>query len=94
MRVADTGLILEFASDHADARVPLETWLAEAREAMWDSPNDIKSRYISASFLSENRVVFNIRGNNYRLLVQISYKLKVVYILKIGTHAEYSKWKL
>ena len=94
MRIADAGLILEFASVHADARLPLETWLAEARKAMWDNPNDIKSRYVSANFLSENRVVFNIKGNSYRMLVQISYKLKVVYILRIGTHAEYSKWKL
>ncbi len=94
MKVVDSGLILEFVDEHADARTPLGAWLAEAREATWNSPNDIKARHVSASFLSDNRVVFNIKGNSYRLLVQISYRLKVVSILKIGTHAEYDKWKL
>ena len=94
MRVVDIGLLWDFASEHADARPALEAWLAEAREAVWDSPNDIKARFVSASILSANRVVFNIKGNRYRLLVQISYKLKVVYILKLGTHAEYDKWEL
>jgi mRNA interferase HigB len=94
MKITDIGLILDFANEHADARTPLEAWLAEVRDAQWESPNDIKARHTSASFLSDNRVVFNIKGNRYRLLVQISYRLKVVFIKRIGTHAEYSKWKL
>lgn len=94
MKLVDTGVIMKFASEHADARTALEVWIAEAKEALWDSPSDIRTRYVSASFLSSNRVIFNIKGNRYRLLVQISYKLKIIYILRIGTHVEYDKWEL
>ena len=94
MKLVDIGVITKFASEHADVRTALEVWIAEAREATWESPADIKIHYVSASFLSNNRVVFNIKGNRYRLLVQISYKLEIVYILRIGTHAEYDRWEL
>ena len=66
----------------------------EAAEAVWAGPQDIKDRFPSASLLSENRVVFNIGGNNYRLLVRVAYNTGVVVILAVGTHAEYDKWDL
>ena len=94
MKVVGIRLIVAFADEHADARTALDAWLMEARAAIWSSPIDVKGRFASASFLSDNRVVFNIKGNNYRLLVQVSYKLGIVSVLRIGTHAEYSKWRL
>jgi mRNA interferase HigB len=55
---------------------------------------DIKARYSSASFLSDNRVVFNVKGNKYRLLVKVGFNLQTVIIQRIGTHAEYDKWEI
>jgi len=83
-----------FKRKHADARSPIDSWLAEADDATWRTPQDIKDRYASASFLSGRRVVFNIKGNDYRLLVKVSFKNQIVQILQIGTHAEYDSWEL
>lgn len=74
-----------------DAEGPLRAWLAEARVAAWTRPQDIKDRYSNASIISHNRVVFNIKGNSYRLVVAIAYRMQYVYIKFIGTHAEYDK---
>ena len=60
-------------------------------DSKWQTPSDIKRLYPSASFLSENRVVFNIKGNSYRLIIKINYKYQVVWVRFIGTHAEYDK---
>jgi mRNA interferase HigB len=87
-------VLAEFAQAHADVRSQLQAWLAEAEDSEWRSPDDVKRRYRTASVLSDNRIVFNLKGNKYRMLVTISYQTKVVLILKLGTHAEYSKWEL
>jgi mRNA interferase HigB len=84
----------EFANLHADVRPQLEAWLNEVEEADWKEPQKIKERFPGASFLSGNRVVFNLKGNKYRLLTKMSFEVQVVLIAKIGTHAEYSKWGL
>ncbi len=63
--------------------------MEEARQSAWKSPQEIKNRYASASFLKGNRVVFNIRGNQYRLVVAVAYRLEAVYVKFIGTHAQY-----
>jgi mRNA interferase HigB len=73
----------------ADAREPLFAWFAEVEGASWSGPDDIKTRYPSASFLAGNRVVFNIKGNKYRVIVAIKYEFFAAYIRFIGTHAEY-----
>ncbi|MCP4210218.1 MAG: type II toxin-antitoxin system HigB family toxin [Halieaceae bacterium] len=78
-------------SQYQDAEQPLKTWLAEARHAQWRSPDDIKQKFRSASILHNNRVVFNIAGNKYRLVVKIHYNRGVVYIRFTGTHAQYDK---
>ena len=78
-------------SGHRDAEGPLKAWLAEARSAQWNSPQDVKNQYASASVLGNNRVVFNIKGNDYRLIVAIAYQMQYVYVKFIGTHAEYDK---
>lgn len=92
MKVIGTGKIEEFIRKHTDSKSWLEAWLAEVRSGEWQSPNDIKTRYKSASILDGNRVIFNVRGNNYRMEVQVSYKTKVILIKRLGTHAEYDRW--
>ena len=79
---------------HPDVQSQVDAWLLEALDAQWTTPNVLKQRYPSASVLSENRVVFNLKGNKYRLLVRIAYRLGKVIVLDGGTHAEYDRWKL
>ena len=74
-----------------DAKGPLEAWFYEAKHADWRSPADIKAKFRSASFLKENRIVFNIGGNKYRLVVKISYTTKTVFVRFVGTHKEYDQ---
>lgn len=86
--------LTDFAARHAEVRSQFDAWYWEVEEAEWKEPNDIKLRYPNASFLSGNRVVFNVKGNKYRILVKVSYQLREVLVLRVGTHGEYSKWKL
>jgi len=79
----------EGASGRDDARRALEAWHREARRAAWRSPQDIKRQYASASVLKGSRVVFNICGNRYRLVVRINFSLQIVFIRFVGTHAQY-----
>ena len=74
---------------HRDVEEPLRAWYDEATKADWKQPADIKAQYRSASALKNRRVVFNIKGNDYRLVVAISYKLQIVYVKFIGTHKQY-----
>jgi len=89
--IAGRTLIEKFIRKHANARPPLIAWLDEAENAEWKTSQEIKDRYRSADFLSGNRVIFNIGGNNYRLIVLVRYQNGVLLIQKIGTHAEYSR---
>ena len=73
------------------AEQPLKSWFREASQAGWKSPADIKSRYRHAGFLKGNRVVFNIAGNKYRLIVHANYDYRVLYIRFVGTHSEYDR---
>jgi|SRR5579863_266029 len=92
--VVGRKVLAEFAQQHADVRSQLQAWLAEAEESEWESPSDVKRRYPTASVLADNRVVFNLKGNKYRLLVRIGYQAQVLVVERLGTHAEYSKWEL
>lgn len=76
---------------HVDAQGPLEAWHDEAVAAMWRTPQDIKDLYASASFCGNNRVVFNIGGNKYRLVVEVQYAAQIVWVKFVGTHAQYDK---
>jgi mRNA interferase HigB len=89
MRVIAVSTLRTFWKRHPDAEQPLRAWFEEATNASWSQPSDIKERYRSASILKNRRVVFNIRGNDYRLVVAIAYKLQVVYVKFVGTHKEY-----
>ena len=89
MRVIAVGTLKAFWKRHAQAEQPLKAWYDEAKVAKWMIPQDIKDAYASASFIRNNRVVFNIKGNDYRLVVAVAYKVQIVYIKFVGTHAEY-----
>lgn len=91
MRIIAVRTLREFWESHADAEQPLKAWYREASETKWSAPADIKARYPSADILPDNRVVFNIKGNTYRLIVKIHYNRAIVYIRFVGTHAEYDK---
>jgi mRNA interferase HigB len=93
MKVVGRKHLDDFATRHADVRSQIDAWRCEVEEAKWASPNDIKARFASASFLADNRVVFNLKGNKYRLDTKVSYKSQVVLIMRIGTHAEYKNWE-
>jgi len=69
----------------------LKTWYDTAKNSKWNSPNDVKKAYINASILKNSRVVFNIKGNSYRLIVQFNYERQWAFIRFIGTHADYDK---
>lgn len=89
MKIIAISTLKTFLDRHPDARQPLLAWIDEARQATWTSPTDIKASYRSASILKSRRVVFNIKGNDYRLIVAVAYRFGAVYIKFIGTHAEY-----
>jgi mRNA interferase HigB len=91
MRVIALKALRDFWLNHADAETALRAWCADAYKAYWSRPEDIKRTYRNASILPNNRVVFNIRGNTYRLVVSVSYATGIVYIRFIGTHAEYDR---
>src|SRR5690625_4154835 len=81
----------EFWNNHSDSEDALKAWFSEAENSQWESPSDITNKYPHASILTDNRVVFNIKGNNYRLVVKINYDYGQVFIRFVGTHAEYDK---
>ena len=89
MRIISVKRISDYEAIHTSARAELRAWYAEARKAKWRSPADIKRQYRHASILKAGRVVFNICGNNHRLIVWINYELGLVYIKFIGTHHDY-----
>jgi mRNA interferase HigB len=91
VRVIAKKTLRDFWENHTDCEQQLKAWYEEASAALWRTPRDIKRDYPSASFLEDNRVVFNIKGNNYRLIVKINYRFGMVWIRFIGTHAEYDK---
>ncbi|PLW84316.1 type II toxin-antitoxin system HigB family toxin [Kineobactrum sediminis] len=91
MKVLKRNLLDVFAKKHAKAKGALEAWFTEANQANWETPQDIKNRYKSADFLAGNRVIFNIKGNHFRLVVKVRYQNGIVLIEWVGTHAEYDK---
>lgn len=92
MRIVGVRILFEFARKHADARSAVEAWVAEVAAAQWSTPDDVKARYPAASFLRDNRVVFNLEGKKYRLDTKIAYQTRIVVIKRVGTHTEYNNW--
>ncbi|MEM7129363.1 MAG: type II toxin-antitoxin system HigB family toxin [Chloroflexota bacterium] len=91
MRIRAERTLKEFEEKYPNAKPQLIAWREDTSLADWQSPSDIKARYANASILDGQRVVFNIAGNHYRLIVAIHYKSKIVHIRWFGTHAEYDK---
>jgi mRNA interferase HigB len=96
MRLIAVSTLKQYVEEnpaHSDAWGPLTAWAAEVKKAAWKTPADIKEKYKNASFVGNNRVVFNIAGNKYRLIVKINYPTQCVYVRFIGNHKEYNKIK-
>jgi mRNA interferase HigB len=91
LRVISKKILREFWLKHPDCDQQLKAWFQEASKAEWRTTRDIKKDYPSASFLADNRVIFNIKGNHYRLIVRINYDYQMVWVRFIGAHAEYDK---
>lgn len=89
MKVVALGTLRNFWRHHPDSEQPLRAWYDEARHANWITPQDIRNHYASASFVGNNRVVFNIKGNDYRLIAAVAYRFGAIYIKFIG--ADYNK---
>jgi mRNA interferase HigB len=91
VRIISKKILREFWEKHSDSEQQLKAWYQETNGVDWKSPKQIKKEYPSASFLANNRVVFNIKGNKYRLIVKINYDYSMVWVRVIGTHAVYDK---
>ena len=91
MRIIARKALREFWERHPDTQQALQAWYADAKQAAWKTPVDIKNVYRNASIIANNRVVFNIKGDRYRLVVAINYAHGIVYIRFVGTHEEYDR---
>lgn len=91
MRIISKKALREGWGRHPAAEEPLLAWYREVEREDWDAPAKVKAKYGTASIVAGNRVVFNIKGNDYRLVVKINYPYRVVYIRFVGTHAEYDR---
>lgn len=91
MRVIAKRILRDFWVIHPDCEQQLKDWYQDASKAEWKDPNILKREYPYASILNDNRVVFNIKGNNYRLIIKINYHYQIIWIRFVGTHAEYDK---
>ena len=91
MRVISKKKLKEFYENtlYKDSKDSLEAWYNEALKANWNNPNDVKAKYTNASVVGNNRIVFNIHGNKYRLIVKINYPAKIVFVRFVGTHEQY-----
>jgi len=89
MRIIARKTLREFWKKHPGAQKPLQAWYADAKQAHWKNPKDIKNVYCNASIAANNRVVFNIKGNSYRLVTAINYDFEIIYVRFVGTHKEY-----
>ena len=91
MRIIAKKALRDFWTRHPECEQQLKAWHQEAEEANWKGPNNIKQDFPSASIIGENRVVFNIKGNHFRLIVKINYSFGMVWIRFVGTHKQYDK---
>lgn len=91
MRIIARRTLREFWEQHRDAEQALRAWYHDAKAAHWRSPSAVKRTYVNASIVGDNRVVFNISGNRYRLVVAVNYAHKICYIRFVGTHQQYDR---
>ncbi len=91
MRIIAKATIRDFWLIHSQAEFPLLDWYNTTKQATWKSPNDVKKTYGNASIVANNRVIFNIKGNDFRLVTEIDYEYQLVFIIWIGSHKEYNR---
>jgi mRNA interferase HigB len=91
MRIIALKTLKEYLETYPKAEQSLLSWYEEAESSNWNSPNELKEQYRNASILSNKRVVFNIHGNSYRLIVDIEFRLKIIFIVWFGPHDSYDK---
>ena len=91
MRVVGKRRLEDFCGNHADSRKWIENWVADTERAAWKTPQHIKDRYASLSVLSNNVIIFNVKGNEYRLEAMVAFNTGTVIVRWVGTHAEYDK---
>ncbi|GGD98699.1 hypothetical protein GCM10011312_22780 [Planktosalinus lacus] len=91
VRVIAKRTLRDFWEKHVDCEQQLKSWYRETEKLEWKNVNDLKNEYPSASILKDNRIVYNIKGNNYRLIVKFNFEYGICWIRFIGTHAEYDK---
>ena len=93
MRIIKEKTLTEYCrvSKYQQAAESLKAWVYEVKYSTWDNANELKAKYRNASIISSKRAVFNIKGNDYRLIADIEYKLRIVFIVWFGTHKEYDK---
>lgn len=91
MRIISRKTLINFWEKYPESEQPLKSWFEESKNAQWNSPHDLKHQYKNTSIITNKRVVFNIKRNDYRLIVDIEYKIKLVFIVWIGTHKQYDK---
>lgn len=92
MRIISVKKLKDFwESGHSDSEQPLKIWYQIFKQKSFATPNEVKSLFPSCSFVGDNRIVFNISGNKYRLIAYMRYDLQILYVRFIGTHAEYDK---
>ena len=91
MHIVSRAILSAFYSkpEYADSREAIDAWFTVAQKAQWRTPADVKAQFGNASIVGNNRVVFNIKGNDYRLIVAFAYKMQWAYIKFIGTHKQY-----
>ena len=81
----------DFWERHPEAEASLRAWYHDVSHADWTGPDDVRREYVAASFVANNRVVFNVRGNRYRIVVAVNYPYRVVYVRFVGTHEDYDR---
>jgi mRNA interferase HigB len=91
MRIISKKTIKEYYLRNAIAKQPLLSWYKQIASGTWDSPQDLKRDFPSLSIIANNRIVFNVKGNSYRLIARVNFDFQIIWIRFIGTHAEYDK---
>ncbi len=91
MRIISRKTLIAYWGKHPKVEQPLKSWFDEVLSANWSSANELKQQYRNASIITKKRVVFNIKGNHHRLVVDVEYKLGIIFVVWIGTHEDYDK---
>ena len=91
MRIIATNTIQNYWEDYPESEQALKAWIQEAEKAKWGSPQELKGHFRSASILTRKRIIFNINGNRYRLIVDIEFRLQIIFVVWFGDHNDYDQ---